>query len=75
MRYKKGKREGRYNEWYESGKKRLEIKYRNDIPYNKISYWDKSTKKQYKGKTFEENQNGTFFLWHDSVRHYQLNHI
>ena len=45
----------------------MEIKYRNDIPYSEILFWDKSTEKQYRGKTFENNQNGTFFLWHDST--------
>ena len=47
--------------------KKMEIKYRNDKPYGEILFWDKSTEKQYRGKTFENNQNGTFFLWHDSL--------
>ena len=52
----------------------MEIKYRNDKPYGEILFWDKSTEKQYRGKTFENNQNGTFF-YGMILLHYQLNHI
>ena len=48
-------------------KKKIEIKYRKDYPYGEILFWDKNTDKHYIGKTFKENQNGTFFQWHDSL--------